>query len=109
MRDVTPEAMKCAIGASCPSLFEVTPEAAKCGALMSSCPAIYEQQDGYLIIAKSVASIPDEIKSRVGQDEVVVWVPRGLVKPGDGHDRDQIPETIAPAAQIQGLADETSG
>lgn len=27
--------------------------------------------------------IPDEIKSRVGDDETVVWVPRGLVKPGD--------------------------
>jgi hypothetical protein len=47
------------------------------------CPAILEQEDGYLIIGKRVL-VPDESKHRVGDDETVVWVPKSLVKPGDG-------------------------
>ena len=94
--EVTPEAMRCAIQASCPSLFEVTPEAMRCGASFSSCPAIYEQQDGHIVIGKimgfspqtadkkaMLSGVPEEIRPRIGPDEFAVWVPRGLVKPGD--------------------------
>lgn len=79
--EVTPKDMRCAIGASCPAIFEVTPDSEAC--FISSCPAIYEREDGYLIIGKRVA-IPDEIRARIGDDEVLSWVPKGLVKPGDG-------------------------
>jgi hypothetical protein len=63
MKDVTPKALRCAIGASC--------------------PAIYEQQDGHIIIGKVMKEIPEEVARRIGPDEFAVWVPRGLVKPGD--------------------------
>lgn len=86
MKDITPKAHRCEIGASCPAILEVTPQDLCC--MAGGCPAIYEQQDGFLIIGKSVASIPEEIKGRVGQDEIVVWVPRGLVRPGDGLQND---------------------
>lgn len=58
MKDVTPKAMSCTI---------------------ENCPAIFEQEDGALVIGKRVA-IPDEIKHRVGPDEDVLWVPKGLLK-----------------------------
>lgn len=76
--EVTPADMKCAATASCPAVFEVTPQAEKC-TYMASCPAIFEQEDGVLIIGKRVA-IPEEIKDRVGTDEDVLWVPKGLLK-----------------------------
>lgn len=47
--------------------------------MQASCPAIFEQEDGVLIIGKRVA-IPEEIKNRVGSDEDVLWVPKGLLK-----------------------------
>lgn len=64
--------------ASCPAIFEVTPSAEKCD-YGPSCPAIFEQEDGVLIIGKRVA-IPEEIKNRVGVDEDVLWVPKALLK-----------------------------
>jgi hypothetical protein len=80
--EVTPQDMRCAISFSCPSLYEVTPEAMKCGDHLT-CPAIYEQQDGHIIIGKVMTEIPEEVARRIGPDEFAVWVPRGLVKPGD--------------------------
>lgn len=65
MRDVTPKTHRCAIGASC--------------------PAIYEQQDGHIIIGKVMTEIPEEVAKRIGPDEFAIWVPKGLVKPGDDH------------------------
>jgi hypothetical protein len=50
--------------------------------MTASCPAIFEQQDGHLIIGKKVP-IPEELKDRIGEDETLIWVPKGLVKPGD--------------------------
>lgn len=81
--EVTPEAMKCHVGESCPSLYETTPEALKCGGSWTSCPALYEQQDGHIVIGKVMKEIPEEVAKRIGPDEFAVWVPRGLVKPGD--------------------------
>jgi hypothetical protein len=79
--EVTPAEMRCHIAASCPAIFEVTPEPMACE-LAASCPAIFEQQDGHLIIGKKVI-IPEELKDRIGIDEILIWVPKGLVKPGD--------------------------
>lgn len=80
--EVTPEAMRC-FPSSCPAVFEVTPESMQCGASFSSCPAIYEQQDGHIIIGKVMKEIPEEVAKRIGPDEFAVWVPRGLVRPDD--------------------------
>lgn len=82
--EVTPQDMRCAIGASCPSLYEVTPGATKCGGTLT-CPALYEQQDGHIIIGKVMTEIPGEVAKRIGPDEFAIWVPKGLVKPGDDH------------------------
>ncbi len=81
MRDVTPKAHRCTLG-GCPAILEVTPEAMRCD-FGASCPAIYEQQDGHIVIGKVMTEIPEEVAKRIGPDEFAVWVPRGLVKPGD--------------------------
>jgi len=46
---------------------------------MGDCPAIYEQEDGVLVIGK-IVPIPEELKAKVGPDETLVWVPKGLLK-----------------------------
>jgi hypothetical protein len=60
----------------------VTPTAAKCG-IGASCPAIYEQEDGHIIIGKVIESVPEEVAKKIGPGEFAVWVPKGLVKPAD--------------------------
>jgi len=75
--EVTPAEMRCAIAASCPALYEITPTDARCP--WADCPAIYEQEDGVLVVGK-IAPIPEELKSKVGPDETLVWVPKGLLK-----------------------------
>lgn len=98
MKDVTPKAHRCTLG-GCPAILEVTPEPMQCAASMS-CPAIYEQQDGHIIIGKimgfspqtadreaMLSGVPEEIRSRIGPDEFAIWVPKGLVKPGDDNGR----------------------
>jgi hypothetical protein len=113
--EVTPQDMRCQLG-FCPAVFDVTPAAMACGGTMSarpaifdvtpgaaacvigvSCPAIYEREDGHIIIGKimgfapqtadreaMLAGVPEEIRPRIGPDEFAIWVPKGLVKPGDG-------------------------
>jgi len=78
MKDVTPQEMRCNIRA-CPTLYEVTP--APC-AIAISCPALYEQEDGYIIIGKIMREedIPAEVKAKCGEDEAVTWVPKRLLK-----------------------------
>lgn len=97
MRDITPETMRCHSGMDgCPALIEVTPQDMACVA-MQSCSAIYEREDGHVIIGKimgfspqtpdrdaMLAGVPEEIRGRVGPDEFAIWVPKGMVKPGEG-------------------------
>lgn len=75
--EVTPVEMRCSFGASCPALYEVTPTEAKCP--YADCPALFEQQDGVLVIGK-IVPVPDELKAKIGSDETLVWVPKGLLK-----------------------------
>lgn len=84
MRDVTPQSMRCDIGVDvgCPAIIEVTP--ADMGCVVGQCPAIFEHEDGYLVIGKIMKEIPKEVFARIGHDEIAIWVPKGLVKPGDG-------------------------
>lgn len=79
MKDVTPENMRCSIS-QCAAILEVTPQDMRC--ISHYCPSVSEQKDGYLIIGKIVEA-PAELRDRVGPDETVLWVPRGLVKPND--------------------------
>ena len=76
MKEITPKGMRCA-PLHCPSLFEVTPAEMRC--YLANCPAIFEQEDGVLVIGK-IAPIPEELKAKIGPDETLVWVPRGLLK-----------------------------
>ncbi len=56
---------------------EITPKGMRCH--IAECPAIFEQEDGVLVIGK-IAPIPEELKAKVGPDEALVWVPKGLLK-----------------------------
>jgi hypothetical protein len=67
---------------------DVTPKKFKCWP--THCPAILEAEDGesqhgrgHFIIGKKVDLWPQELAERVGKDEFLVWVPKGMVKPGD--------------------------
>lgn len=77
-KEITPKALRCSAG-HCPSLYEVTPAEMRCGGSWSGCPALYEQEDGVLVIGK-IAPIPEDLKAKVGPDETLVWVPKGLLK-----------------------------
>lgn len=58
---------------------EVTPKALRC-TYMAACPALYEQEDGVLVIGKVLETVPAELLDKVGPDETVVWVPKGLLR-----------------------------
>ena len=75
--EVTPAEMRCHI-AECPAIYEITTTEAKCE-IAASCPALFEQEDGVLVIGK-IAPVPDELKAKIGPDETLVWVPKGLLK-----------------------------
>lgn len=59
----------------------LTPAHLRC-AITTFCPAVYEQEGGTLIIGK-IVPVPEELAGRIGPDEALVWVPKGMVKPGD--------------------------
>ena len=92
MRDVTPISMRC-WPAACPAIIEVTPESMAC-AIMASCPAIYEQEDGHIIIGKMMKEIPKEVFARIGEGEFAIWVPKGLVQPGPGRAAPDLPKLV---------------
>jgi hypothetical protein len=62
-------------------LKEITPEPFRCG--LGACPAIFEAQDGnsYLIIGKKLSDedIPEEVKRKIGEDEQVIVIPKGII------------------------------
>lgn len=104
MKDTTPASMRCGYTLTCPAIIEVTPQDMRCAATFS-CPAVFEVtpeamacdvMDGHIIIGKimgfapqtndrkaMLAGVPEEISRRIGPDEFAIWVPKGLVKPGD--------------------------
>lgn len=76
MREITPQHLRCTIGA-CPAIFDVTPEHLKCS-FGPSCPSVNAIEDGreLLIIGKKPsAALLDQIKGRVGSDEVAIVIP----------------------------------
>lgn len=59
-------------------LRNVTPEDFDCG--VGPCPAIYETDSGtYLIIGKQVNPSDAGLESKVGDDELLVEVPREII------------------------------
>lgn len=77
-REITPKALRCGETLTCPSLYEVMPEEMRCD-IAASRPSIFEQENGVLVIGK-IAPIPEDLKAKIGPDEALVWVPKGLFK-----------------------------
>ena len=61
-------------------LKEVTPPEYICQSC-SACPAVFETaNDSYIIIGKKLsASAEAQLKNRIGDDEFVIEVPRGMI------------------------------
>ena len=60
------------------NLKEITPDSFKCGVGM--CPAVFECQDGVLIVGKKVEAVPKDVESKIGPDETVILVPLKLLQ-----------------------------
>lgn len=61
-------------------LKEITPEAFVCHS-SSCCPAVFETDNGsYVIIGKKLsAAAAGQLEGRVGADEYVIEVPKGMI------------------------------
>ncbi len=61
-------------------LNDITPEAFVC-ATCSACPAVFEtENDSYVIIGKKLsAAALAAVDGRVGDDEFVIEVPKGMI------------------------------
>ncbi len=61
-------------------LVELTPEVYRC--IIGSCPAVYEAENGDLIVVGSSieAGTVEALKGKVGKDESVVRISRALVE-----------------------------
>ena len=79
VKELTPEEMKCVVG-PCPAIYEVkekTQEELKCAA--GICPGIYESKGNYLIIGTKVNPADFGLEKKVGENEVLVQVPKKLI------------------------------
>lgn len=59
---------------------EITPKILFCG--LAACPSLFETDSGkFLIIGKKLDkdNIPDEVKRKIGNDEMVIEVPKELI------------------------------
>jgi len=81
VRNVTPEAFDCGVG-SCPAIYEVverTPKEFNC--VIGACPKIYKvlNNQKYVIVGKLEKPEEFGLEKKVGEDEVLISVPRGLI------------------------------
>ena len=77
MKDITPHHLRCAIGASCPAIFDVTPGHLKCGDASPMCSSVSAIEDGreLLIIGKvPSAEMMAQIEGRVGPGELAIVI-----------------------------------
>lgn len=61
-------------------IVEITPNKLRCALL--SCPSVFETDKGtLLIIGKKLdkESVPNEVKRKIGSDEMVIEVPKNLI------------------------------
>ena len=62
------------------TIKEITPIQFMC--ILTACPSIFEAEKGtFLIIGKKLdnENIPDEVKRKIGSDEMVIEVPKNLL------------------------------
>lgn len=62
------------------NIVEITPKSLMCGVL--SCPSVFEtESETFLIIGKKLykENIPDEVRKKIGNDEMVIEVPKNLI------------------------------
>lgn len=60
-------------------LREITPKKMRCG--IGVCPAIYEtNRDTYVLIGKQVDPRDADLEGKVGDDELLVEIPRALLE-----------------------------
>ena len=84
IKEITPKAHQCAAYA-CPSVYEglkeLTPQ--EMGCAWSACPSINKAEikgkEVYLIVGKSVNPIEAGLERKVGEDEALIEVPKGLI------------------------------
>ena len=60
--------------------FEITPKRFLC--IAAACPSVFEtEKRTFLIIGKKLNkdNIPDEVKRKIGSDEMVIEVPKNLI------------------------------
>ncbi len=62
-------------------LTEITPAAFACGSCSCNCPAVFEtENDSYVVIGKMLpASAVEQLRGRIGADEFVIEVPKGMI------------------------------
>jgi len=80
LRELTPAEMQCGIGA-CPAIYEVervTPKDMQCFGRIG-CPEIYKMQGSYLIIGTLVKPEEAGLEGKVGKNEALIKVPKGLI------------------------------
>lgn len=60
---------------------DITPEAFACGNCSCQCPAVLETENNtYVIIGKKLSAAAEAaVAGRVGADEYVIEVPRGMI------------------------------
>ena len=61
-------------------VIEITPNKFHC--IAAACPSVFETDSGkLLIIGKKLGkeSIPDDVKKKIGSDEMVIEVPKNLI------------------------------
>lgn len=62
------------------NIKEITPTTLLCG--LAACPSVFETDNGtFLIIGKKldIEKISDEVKKKIGSDEMVIEVPKNLI------------------------------
>ena len=60
--------------------FEITPKRFHC--IAAACPSVFETEKGtFLIIGKELdnENIPDEVRKKIGNNEMVIEVPKNLI------------------------------
>lgn len=79
LRELTPKHMRCIVGA-CPAIYaarDVTPRGMMCSE--GCCPGIHKTDDTYLIIGERVDPEEAGLAGKVGENEVLIRVPRPLI------------------------------
>ena len=61
-------------------IYERTPNSLYCA--IGACPSVFEtEKETFLIIGKKLDNdkVPDEVKKKIGKDEMVIEVPKNLI------------------------------